>query len=299
MWKTRMRTVMIGATAAALLAGGGAMLVAPASASSVTNWAKIWKKQIKPRADKRYVTKADARSTYAKKSSLGGYYTKAQADSVFATNQELQDLVEGDLGDALKDYAKTSDLAPYAKIGDSYTKDESDAKYPLKSDSYTKAESDAKYPLKSDSYTKAQSDSNYYSKSQSDAKYALAQSVQKGTFYVVGDNFTDGRFALFGGSVSFATTLSAAPTVHVLQVGETDAACPNGTADNPTAASGQLCVYVRSTENFNGIQIVNPATPIGTEPGDPGVTSFGFGIRVEGNGTVGHTAAMGSWAVGK
>jgi len=295
------------------------MLVAPASAASATNWAKIWKKQIKPRADKRYVTNSKANSTYAQKSSLGGYYTKGQADSVFATQSDLANLVGGQgdfvtndaLQTLLEGYAKTGDSytkaesdSNYAPKGDSYTKAESDAKYPLKSDSYTKAESDAKYPLKSDSYTKAQSDSNYYSKSVSDGRYVAAQSVLKGTFYVVGQNFTDATFALFSGSVSFGTTLSAAPTVHVVAAGDTPpVACAGGSAASPTAAAGQLCVFLRPTQNVaigtaqasgDGFQIVDPTTTA-----DPGASTLGFGIRVMGDGTVGHVAAYGSWAVGK
>ena len=62
-----------------MMAGRGALLVSPATASSVTNWGKAWKKEIKPRADKRYVTKGDARDRFAAKSSLGHYYTRPVA----------------------------------------------------------------------------------------------------------------------------------------------------------------------------------------------------------------------------
>jgi hypothetical protein len=56
-------------------------------------------------------------------------------------------------------------------------------------------------------------------------------------------------------------------------------------------------VFLRPTQNVNagsGVQIVDPTTTA-----DPGASTLGFGIRVEGNGTVGHIAAYGSWAVGK
>jgi hypothetical protein len=85
-----------------------AMLVSPAIASSVTNWGKVWKKEIKPRADKRYVTKGDAREQFAAKSALGGYYTKAQADSTFATAGDLQAL--------LSSYATVDDLQGLAAM---------------------------------------------------------------------------------------------------------------------------------------------------------------------------------------
>jgi hypothetical protein len=81
------------------LVGGGAALVSPASASAGVNWGHIFKKQIKPRADKRYYTKKKANARFAVKSALLGYYTKAESD------------------------------AKYAAAGGSYTKAESDAKY--------------------------------------------------------------------------------------------------------------------------------------------------------------------------
>jgi hypothetical protein len=91
------------------LVGGGAALVSPASASAGVNWGHIFKKQIKPRADKRYYTKKKANARFSVKSALLGYYTKAESD------------------------------AKYAATGSSYTKAESDTNY------YTKAQSDAKY----------------------------------------------------------------------------------------------------------------------------------------------------------
>src|SRR5262249_41130896 len=134
--------------------------------------------------------------------------------------------------------------------------------------------------------------------------YAPAQSVLKGAFYVVGQNFTAGTFALFSGDVSYGATLSAAPTVHVVGVGDTvPAACNNGSATDPNAAAGQLCVYLLPTQSVNGghsqsegdgFLIVDPTTTA-----DPGASKFGFGIRVEGDGTLGHVAAYGSWAVGQ
>jgi hypothetical protein len=254
------------------MVGGGAMLVSPAIASSVTNWGKVWKKEIKPRADKRYVTKGDAREQFAAKSALGGYYTKAQADSTFATAGDLQALLSG--------YATVDDLQGLAAKSDL-------------DDFYSKSQSDSRYPTASDL-------DGYYTKSQSDARYAPAQSVLKGTFYVVGQNFTENTFALFSGDVSFGTTLSAAPTVHVIEPGTTaPEACggASASATNPNALAGQLCVFLRPTQNVNpgsGFQIVDPTTTA-----DPGASAFGFGIRVEGNGALGHVAAYGSWAVGK
>jgi hypothetical protein len=88
------------------LVGGGAALVSPASASAGVNWGHIFKKEIKPRADKRYYTKKKANARFAVKSALLGYYTKAESDAKYATPGSVA-----------------------AALGGYYTKAQSDAKY--------------------------------------------------------------------------------------------------------------------------------------------------------------------------
>ena len=101
-----------------VLVGGGLMAVTPAGAqvsqSVATSWKKIWKKNLRPLADKRY-------------------YTKAQSDAKYATKAESA------AGDA------AANAATDAKLGGYYKKTESDARYAGAGSSYTKAESDAKY----------------------------------------------------------------------------------------------------------------------------------------------------------
>ena len=82
------------------------MAVTPAGAevsqAVATNWKKIWKKNLKPLADRRYYTKAQSDTKYQPKGSYetaGSGYTKAESD------------------------------AKYAGAGSSYSKAESDAKY--------------------------------------------------------------------------------------------------------------------------------------------------------------------------
>ena len=89
-----------------VLVGGGLMAVTPAGAevsqAVATNWKKIWKKNLKPLADKRYYTKAQSDTKYQPKGSYetaGSGYSKAESD------------------------------AKYAGAGSGYTKAESDAKY--------------------------------------------------------------------------------------------------------------------------------------------------------------------------
>ena len=54
-----------------VLVGGGLMAVTPAGAevsqAVATNWKKIWKKNLKPLADKRYYTKAQSDTTFPTK----------------------------------------------------------------------------------------------------------------------------------------------------------------------------------------------------------------------------------------
>jgi hypothetical protein len=95
-----------------VLVGGGLMAVTPAGAevsqAVATNWKKIWKKKLRPLADRRYYTKAQSDTKYATKaesaasaaaaqsaanaatdSKLGNYYTKAQDDARFLTKRSV------------------------------------------------------------------------------------------------------------------------------------------------------------------------------------------------------------------
>lgn len=88
------------------------MAVTPAgaqvSSAVATNWKKIWKKNLKPLADKRYHTKAQSDAKYQPKGSYepaGSGYTKAET------------------------YSKAESDAKYSAAGSGYTKAESDGKY--------------------------------------------------------------------------------------------------------------------------------------------------------------------------
>ncbi len=98
------------------------MAITPAGAevsnAVATNWKKIWKKNLKPLADRRYYKKADSDAKYASKA-------------------------ESAAGDAAATAA--SNAATDAKLGTYYKKTETDAKYAAAGSSYSKAESDAKY----------------------------------------------------------------------------------------------------------------------------------------------------------
>ncbi|MCB0905621.1 MAG: hypothetical protein KDB63_00690 [Nocardioidaceae bacterium] len=64
MSRSTLRTLLVGAVAGFLI-GGVTAVVTPAGAALATDWAKIFKQEIKPRADRRYVTKANAAKAYA------------------------------------------------------------------------------------------------------------------------------------------------------------------------------------------------------------------------------------------
>lgn len=74
-----------------VLVGGGLMAVTPAgaevSSAVATNWKKIWKKNLKPLADRRYYTKKQSDAKYQPKGSYetaGSGYTKAETDAKYA-----------------------------------------------------------------------------------------------------------------------------------------------------------------------------------------------------------------------
>lgn len=92
-----------------VLVGGGLMAVTPAGAEVSqavgTNWKKIWKKNLKPLADRRYYTKKKANKRYQRK---------------------------GDYETAGSGYSKAESDAKYTAAGSGYSKAEADAKYQAK-----------------------------------------------------------------------------------------------------------------------------------------------------------------------
>ena len=116
----------VAAVVAGVLIGGGVTAVSPAGAEveqfAATNWKKIWKKKLKPQADKRYYTKSASDAKYSTKAEVGAafanYYTKAQTDAAL-----------GGFYTKAQSDAKYQPVGSYAAAGSSYTKAESDAKY--------------------------------------------------------------------------------------------------------------------------------------------------------------------------
>src|SRR6478609_1322564 len=133
-----------------------------------------------------------------------------------------------------------------------YTKKKSDKRY------YTKSDSDAKYQPKGSyaptgsSYTKAESDAKYagagsaYTKAESDGKYLLKRPLITGAWGFGGAAV--GGYAI--DSINFPV-LSAAPTIHFINVGGVaPPECP-GTAAAPNAIAGHLCVFATSSPSIS------------------------------------------------
>ena len=77
--------------------------------------------------------------------------------------------------------------------------------------------------------------------------------------------------------------------------GDPDPSC-TGSADNPTAPAGKVCIYIGSSSNalVTGFSLISPGSDSSTN-GD----EYGFIVRILDDGTVGNTAttsAEGTWA---
>jgi hypothetical protein len=91
-------------------------------------------------------------------------------------------------------------------------------------------------------------------------------------------------------SISFQIPLAAAPALHIIPVGgPSTGACP-GTAINPSAAPGNLCIYESTLVGTTGF-----ALPAGLNPVS-GPTRFGLPGLVGASGS-GDYIARGAWAV--
>ena len=91
-------------------------------------------------------------------------------------------------------------------------------------------------------------------------------------------------------SISFQIPLAAAPAFHIIPVGgPSTGACP-GTANNPSAAPGNLCIYESTLVNTTGFSLPDGLNPVS------GPTRFGL-PGLLGASTNGDYIARGAWAV--
>lgn len=161
-----------------------------------------------------------------------------------------------------------------------YTKLVANGRFARIGSSYTKAESDGKYTPTGTSYTKAESDT----------KYAPFPSVIRGTYSIFG-NANAGQ--LLSQSISWGVSLSAAPTVHFINVGAPVPVGCSGTALAPNAAPGNLCVFESFAGNTTSRGIFDPSTSGGLFNQ---ASVFGAGVFA-GAVATGGVQDDGSWAV--
>jgi hypothetical protein len=91
-------------------------------------------------------------------------------------------------------------------------------------------------------------------------------------------------------SISFPIPLAAAPAFHIIPVGgPSTGACP-GTANTPSAAPGNLCIYESTLVNTTGFSLPDGLNPVS------GPTRFGL-PGLLGASTNGDYIARGAWAV--
>jgi len=91
-------------------------------------------------------------------------------------------------------------------------------------------------------------------------------------------------------SISFQIPLAAAPAFHIISIGgPSTGACP-GTASNPSAAPGNLCLYESTLVGTTGFSLPAGANPVS------GPTRFGLPGLLGSSGN-GDYIARGAWAV--
>jgi len=119
----------------------------------------------------------------------------------------------------------------------------------------------------------------------------------RGTFGLYGHGNTDNGLEAASGDISFAFPLASAPTPIVIQFGDTPpASCP-GTASEPEASPGFLCIYENRAQNQRAGNY-----PTVSAPGSgfsPSASRFGATLIVQGQaaGTDWFYWSEGTWAV--
>ena len=116
-------------------------------------------------------------------------------------------------------------------------------------------------------------------------------STIRGAYVIRFDPAAAGRQA--SESISFGYTLASEPTSLFVPSGSTPpAGCP-GTASNPQADPGFLCVYENSNVGTTNTVICNPVSNTCGVP----ASRFGAYLRTDSTGTAASTRTVGTWAV--
>jgi len=107
----------------------------------------------------------------------------------------------------------------------------------------------------------------------------------RGSFYILGTATAAGQYG--NDSIAYVYPLASAPSTHYIAAGTTPPAqCP-GTAANPQAQSGNLCVYEASNSNVTG-HTIDPNTL---------VTNANGAALFASAAAAGNFFTLGTWAV--
>lgn len=98
----------------------------------------------------------------------------------------------------------------------------------------------------------------------------------------------DASIGSIDAAVGFNFTLPSAPTAQYVASGSAAPNCP-GTASNPEAAAGHLCVYKYASSHVSGVDVCSLGSCTGAEP-------WGFQLDMSTTGS-GYAFARGSYAV--
>lgn len=112
--------------------------------------------------------------------------------------------------------------------------------------------------------------------------------------YAARERYDGGSVAAFD-SISFGFQLESAPVAHYIKIGATPPVTCPGTASNPQASPGHLCVY-ESLYSSGGAEsgerdVFNPASPTGSSGA---ASRWGAAVRAEGTN---QASVFGVWAV--
>lgn len=139
---------------------------------------------------------------------------------------------------------------------------------------------------------KPKTDKRYYTKAKSDARYAKKPTLIRGTFAYGTEATGAGDVAV--SSISFGVTLPGAPTVHYIKVGDAvPAPCVGGTAVNPRATPGHLCVFEGLMDNASATRGLTSPTGAGSDVAETfGSVPFAY------SAAAGTMSIIGGWALG-
>lgn len=90
MRSTKTRAAWVASICLALMLGGAVAITTPAGAMAKNSWSKIWKKELRPLADRRYFTKKKSNARFVTKGDAGATYLgKADADAKYQPRQTV------------------------------------------------------------------------------------------------------------------------------------------------------------------------------------------------------------------